>query len=296
MQETICILYTAKPLTFLPERSILLARLAVFNRGRYYMIQDAFLGILIPFLGTSLGAGCVFFLKKSLSDGIQRALTGFAAGVMVAASVWSLLIPAMEQAADLGKLAFFPAAAGFWLGILFLLLLDHLIPHLHQNSLQAEGPKSQLQRTTMMVLAVTLHNIPEGMAVGVVYAGYLAGTAQITAAGALALSLGIAIQNFPEGAIISMPLRAEGMKKGRAFWGGVLSGIVEPIGAVLTILAAGIVVPALPYLLSFAAGAMLYVVVEELIPEMSQGQHSNVGTVFFAVGFSVMMVLDVALG
>ena len=230
------------------------------------MIQDAFWGILIPFLGTSLGAGCVFFLKKSLSDGIQRALTGFAAGVMVAASVWSLLIPAMEQAADLGRLAFFPAAVGFWLGILFLLLLDHLIPHLHQNSLQAEGPKSQLQRTTMMVLAVTLHNIPEGMAVGVVYAGYLAGTAQITAAGALALSLGIAIQNFPEGAIISMPLRAEGMKKGQAFWGGVLSGIVEPIGAVLTILAAGIVVPALPYLLSFAAGAMLYVVVEELIP------------------------------
>ena len=237
------------------------------------MIQDAFWGILIPFLGTSLGAGCVFFLKNALRDGIQRALTGFAAGVMVAASVWSLLIPAMEQAANLGRLAFFPAAVGFWLGILFLLLLDHLIPHLHQNSLQAEGPKSQLQRTTMMVLAVTLHNIPEGMAVGVVYAGYLAGTAQITAAGALALSLGIAIQNFPEG-----------------------SGIVEPIGAVLTILAAGIVVPALPYLLSFAAGAMLYVVVEELIPEMSQGQHSNVGTVFFAVGFSVMMVLDVALG
>ena len=296
MQETICILYTAKPLTFLPERSILLVRLVIFNRRRYYMIQGAFWGILIPFLGTSLGAGCVFFLKNSLRDGIQRALTGFAAGVMVAASVWSLLIPAMEQAADLGRLAFFPAAVGFWLGILFLLLLDHLIPHLHQNSLQAEGPKSQLQRTTMMVLAVTLHNIPEGMAVGVVYAGYLAGTAQITAAGALALSLGIAVQNFPEGAIISMPLRAEGMKKGRAFWGGVLSGIVEPIGAVLTILAAGIVVPALPYLLSFAAGAMLYVVVEELIPEMSQGQHSNVGTVFFAVGFSVMMVLDVALG
>ena len=296
MQETICILYTAKPLTFLPERSILLVWLVVLNRRRYYMIQDAFWGILIPFLGTSLGAGCVFFLKNSLRDGIQRALTGFAAGVMVAASIWSLLIPAMEQAADLGRLAFFPAAVGFWLGILFLLLLDHLIPHLHQNSLQAEGPKSQLQRTTMMVLAVTLHNIPEGMAVGVVYAGYLAGTAQITAAGALALSLGIAIQNFPEGAIISMPLRAEGMKKGRAFWGGVLSGIVEPIGAVLTILAAGIVVPALPYLLSFAAGAMLYVVVEELIPEMSQGQHSNVGTVFFAVGFSVMMVLDVALG
>ena len=259
-------------------------------------MQDAFWGILIPFLGTSLGAGCVFFLKKSLSDGIQRALTGFAAGVMVAASVWSLLIPAMEQAADLGRLAFFPAAVGFWLGILFLLLLDHLIPHLHQNSLQAEGPKSQLQRTTMMVLAVTLHNIPEGMAVGVVYAGYLAGTAQITAAGALALSLGIAIQNFPEGAIISMPLRSEGMGKAKAFAGGMLSGAVEPVGALLTILAAGLVVPALPYLLSFAAGAMLYVVVEELIPEMSQGEHSNVGTLAFALGFTLMMALDVALG
>ena len=259
-------------------------------------MSDAFYGILIPFLGTSLGAGCVFFLKKSLSDSIQRALTGFAAGVMVAASVWSLLIPAMDQSASMGRLAFFPAAVGFWLGILFLLLLDHVIPHLHQNSTQAEGPRSQLQRTTMMVLAVTLHNIPEGMAVGVVYAGYLSGSAQITAASALALSLGIAIQNFPEGAIISMPLRAEGVKKSRAFWGGVLSGIVEPIGAVLTILAAGIIVPALPYLLSFAAGAMLYVVVEELIPEMSQGEHSNIGTVFFAVGFSVMMVLDVALG
>ena len=191
---------------------------------------------------------------------------------------------------------FIPAAAGFWGGILFLLLLDHIIPHLHRYSVSTEGPKSRLQRTTMMVLAVTLHNIPEGMAVGVVYAGYLSGSAQITAAGALALSLGIAIQNFPEGAIISLPLRAEGMGKARAFWGGVLSGIVEPIGAVLTILAASLIVPALPYLLSFAAGAMLYVVVEELIPEMSQGAHSNIGTVFFAVGFSLMMVLDVALG
>ena len=259
-------------------------------------MTDAFYGILIPFLGTSLGAASVFFLKQSLGDHIQRALTGFVAGVMVAASIWSLLIPAMNQSAALGKLAFFPAAVGFWLGILFLLLLDHIIPHLHRNSEQAEGPHSQLQRTTMMMLAVTLHNIPESMAVGVVSAGYLSGTAQITAAGALALSLGIAIQNFPEGAIISMPLRAEGMGKGRAFWGGVLSGIVEPIGAVLTILAASIIVPALPYLLSFAAGAMLYVVVEELIPEMSQGEHSDIGTVFFAVGFSLMMVLDVALG
>ena len=259
-------------------------------------MTDAFYGILIPFLGTSLGAASVFFLKKSLGDYIQRALTGFAAGVTVAASIWSLLIPAMDQSEAFGKLAFFPAVVGFWMGILFLLLLDHIIPHLHRNSQQAEGPHSQLQRTTMMVLAVTLHNIPEGMAVGVVYAGYLSGTAQITAAGALALSLGIAIQNFPEGAIISMPLRAEGMSKGRAFWGGVLSGVVEPIGAVLTILAASVIVPALPYLLSFAAGAMLYVVVEELIPEMSQGEHSDIGTVLFAVGFSLMMVLDVALG
>ena len=258
--------------------------------------MEAVYGILIPFLGTSLGAACVFFMKQSLSDRLQRSLIGFAAGVMVAASVWSLLIPAIEQSAALGAFAFVPAAVGFWAGILFLLALDHIIPHLHQNSGQAEGPKSRLQRTTMMVLAVTLHNIPEGMAVGVVYAGYLSGSAQITAAGALALSLGIAIQNFPEGAIISMPLRAEGMGKGRAFWGGVLSGVVEPIGAVLTILAARHIVPALPYLLSFAAGAMLYVVVEELIPEMSQGDHSNIGTVFFAVGFSVMMILDVALG
>ncbi len=258
--------------------------------------MESFWGILIPFLGTSLGAACVFFMKKSLSDTVQRALTGFAAGVMVAASVWSLLIPAIERSAGRGKLAFLPAVLGFWVGILFLLALDHIIPHLHAKSGQLEGPKSRLQRTTMMVLAVTLHNIPEGMAVGVVYAGYLSGDTQITAAGALALSLGIAIQNFPEGAIISLPLRAEGMKKGRAFRDGVLSGAVEPIGAVLTVLAARMVVPALPYLLSFAAGAMLYVVVEELIPEMSQGDHSNIGTVFFAVGFSVMMILDVALG
>ena len=253
-------------------------------------------GILIPFLGTTLGAACVFFMRRQLGDAIQRTLTGFAAGVMVAASVWSLLIPAMEQAAWMEKLAFFPAFVGFWIGVLFLLGLDHLIPHLHAKSNQVEGPKSQLQKTTMMVLAVTLHNIPEGMAVGVVYAGLLSGSTQITAAGALALSIGIAIQNFPEGAIISMPLRAEGESKVRAFLGGVLSGIVEPIGAVLTILGARLIVPALPYLLSFAAGAMLYVVVEELIPEMSQGKHSNLGTLAFAVGFSIMMTLDVALG
>ena len=258
--------------------------------------METFLGILIPFLGTTLGSACVFFMKKSLSDLVRRSLAGFAAGVMVAASIWSLLIPAIEQSEDMGKLSFLPAFIGFWVGVLFLLLLDRLIPHLHVGSEQAEGPKSKLGRTTMMVLAVTLHNIPEGMAVGVVYAGFLAGNTQITAASALALSIGIAIQNFPEGAIISMPLRAEGVRKSRAFLGGMLSGVVEPIGAVLTLLAAQFVIPALPYLLSFAAGAMLYVVVEELIPEMSQGRHSNLGTVFFAVGFSVMMVLDVALG
>ena len=258
--------------------------------------MNTFLGILIPFLGTTLGACCVFFMRQSLGERVQRMLIGFAAGVMVAASMWSLLIPAIEQSEGLGKFAFVPAAVGFWAGILFLLSLDHVIPHLHQNSDEAEGPKGELHRTTMMVLAVTLHNIPEGMAVGVVYAGYLAGSTQISAAGAMALSLGIAIQNFPEGAIISMPLRAEGRGKGRAFLRGMLSGIVEPIGAVLTILAARLIIPALPYLLSFAAGAMLYVVVEELIPEMSQGKHSDIGTIFFAVGFSVMMALDVALG
>ena len=253
-------------------------------------------GIMIPFLGTSLGAACVFFMKKSMGDILQKILTGFAAGVMVAASVWSLLIPSLEQAESLGKWSFVPAVTGFWLGILFLLVLDHVIPHLHMGSNEAEGPKSKLQKTTMLVLAVTLHNIPEGMAVGVVFAGFLAGNESITAMGALALALGIAIQNFPEGAIISMPLKAEGMSKGKAFLNGVVSGIVEPVGALLTILAAGIVIPVLPYLLSFAAGAMIYVVVEELIPEMSEGHHSNIGTVFFALGFSVMMILDVSLG
>ena len=258
--------------------------------------MEVLFGILISFIGTALGSACVFFMKRSLGDLVQRALAGFAAGVMVAASIWSLLIPAIEQSKGMGKLSFLPAFIGFWVGVLFLLLLDRLIPHLHIGSDKAEGPKSKLGRTTMMVLAVTLHNIPEGMAVGVMYAGFLAGNSQITAASALALSLGIAIQNFPEGAIISMPLKAEGQKKSKAFLGGVLSGVVEPVGAVLTLLAARLVIPALPYLLSFAAGAMLYVVVEELIPEMSQGRHSNIGTIFFAVGFSIMMTLDVALG
>ena len=229
-------------------------------------------GILIPFAGTSLGAACVLFMKKGLNERIQRVLTGFAAGVMVAASIWSLLLPAIEQSESMGKLSFFPAVVGFWIGILFLLLLDHIIPHLHMN------------------------NIPEGMAVGVVYAGWNAGNSGITLTGALALSIGIAIQNLPEGAIISMPLHAEGMSKRKAFIYGVLSGLVEPIGAIITILAAGVIIPVLPYLLSFAAGAMIYVVVEELIPEMSAGEHSNIGTIMFAVGFTVMMMLDVALG
>ena len=253
-------------------------------------------GILIPFAGTALGAACVFFMKKNFNPKVQKSLTGFAAGVMVAASIWSLLMPAMEQAASMGKYAVIPADVGFWLGILFLLLLDHVIPHLHMNSEKAEGPKNNLKRTTMLVFAVTLHNIPEGMAVGVVYAGWLSGNVGISLMGALALSIGIAIQNFPEGAIISMPLRAEGMSKPKAFLCGVLSGAVEPIGAFLTILAISIVLPALPYLLSFAAGAMIYVVIEELIPEMSTGEHSNLGTIFFAVGFTIMMTLDVVLG
>ena len=254
------------------------------------------MGLLIPFVGTAAGAACVFFLKKELKIGIERALTGFAAGVMVAASIWSLIVPAIEQSEDKGRWAFLPAFIGFWLGILFLLLLDHIIPHLHREIDQVEGPKSNLSRTVMLVLAVTLHNIPEGMAVGVVYAGLVNESGMITAGSALALALGIAIQNFPEGAIISMPLYAEGKSKPKSFWLGVLSGAVEPVFGGLTILIAGLVVPAMPYLLSFAAGAMLYVVVEELIPEMSAGEHSNIGVVSFAAGFSLMMALDVALG
>lgn len=260
------------------------------------MWLDVFEGLSIPFLGTVLGSACVFFMKKELSRNIQRALTGFAGGVMVAASIWSLLIPAMSLSENKGRLAFLPAFIGFWLGILFLLFLDRVIPHLHMYADKAEGPKSRAAKTTMMVLAVTLHNIPEGMAVGVVYAGLLSGSAEITAGGALALSLGIAIQNFPEGAIISMPLHAEGKTKLKSFGLGALSGAVEPIGALLTVLFAGLLVPAMPYLLAFAASAMIYVVVEELIPEMSAGEHSNIGVVMFAFGFTVMMALDVALG
>ena len=260
------------------------------------MDMNAFYGILIPFIGTSAGAACVFFMKKDLNAYVQRCLTGFAAGVMVAASIWSLLIPAIDQSVEMGKFSFVPALIGFWIGVLFLLMLDHIVPHLHQHSDQAEEPKSCQQRTTMLVLAVTLHNIPEGMAVGVVYAGYLTGKAQITMMGALALSLGIAIQNFPEGAIISLPLKGEGMSSNRAFLYGTLSGVVEPVAALLTVLLYRVLAPVLPYLLAFAAGAMMYVVVEELIPETAEGEHSNIGTIGFAVGFALMMMLDVALG
>lgn len=260
------------------------------------MIKSIFIGLMVPFLGTTLGSACVFLMKNKMNIQVERALTGFASGVMVAASIWSLLVPAMDQTKDMGRFAFVPAFIGFWAGILFLLFLDSVIPHLHMNTDKAEGPRSKLAKMTMMVLAVTLHNIPEGMAVGVVYAAFKLGNADISAGAALALSLGIAIQNFPEGAIISMPLAAEGRSRKKAFVYGVLSGVVEPAFGFLTILAVGFIVPAMPYLLSFAAGAMLYVVVEELIPEMSVGEHSNIGVVMFAVGFTLMMALDVALG
>ncbi|MBQ9155422.1 MAG: ZIP family metal transporter [Eubacterium sp.] len=259
------------------------------------MTGKILLGIIIPFIGTSLGAAMVFLLKQQISDNLQKILTGFAAGVMVAASFWSLLEPALESSEGMGKLAFIPAAVGFMVGIGFLLLLDEVTPHMHMDH-QMEGPQSKLKKTTKLILAVTLHNIPEGLAVGVVYAGWRSGQAGVNQAAALALALGIAIQNFPEGAIVSMPLRAEGMPKGKTFIYGVLSGAVEPVASVITILFASLVVPVLPYLLAFAAGAMMYVVVEELIPEMSEGEHSNKGTIAFSLGFVVMMVLDVALG
>ena len=252
-------------------------------------------GLLIPFLGTALGAALVFFMKKELNPCIQKMLSGFAAGVMIAASVWSLLIPSMEMSADRGRFAFVPAAVGFCLGMIFLLILDKTVPHMHLDETE-EGIKSNLQKTTMMVLAVTLHNIPEGMAVGILYAGWASGSAQITEAGALSLALGIAIQNFPEGAIISMPLHSRGLSKAKSCWYGVLSGIVEPLAGLLTILLANLVLPVLPYFLSFAAGAMIYVVVEELVPEMAEGEHSNWGTITFMLGFALMMILDVALG
>ncbi len=253
-------------------------------------------GVMIPFIGTTLGSAMVFFMKNQINRKLEKLLMGFAAGVMVAASVWSLLIPSIEMADGQGKIAWIPAAAGFILGMAFLLLLDSVIPHLHLDTDKPEGIRSKAKKTTMMVFAVTLHNIPEGMAVGVTFAGALLGDAQITMAGAFTLALGIAIQNFPEGAIISMPLKSTGVSRKRAFLYGTLSGLVEPVGAVLTILLAGLIVPMLPYFLAFAAGAMIYVVVEELIPESQSGEHTNIGTIGVAVGFVVMMVLDVALG
>jgi len=258
--------------------------------------MNVLIGLLIPFLGTTLGAGMVFFMKHKMHASVEKVLLGFASGVMVAASIWSLLIPAIDMATEQKIIAWLPATIGFILGMIFLLILDNIIPHLHLKSKEPEGPKSKLEKTTMMVLAVTLHNIPEGMAVGVAIAGALNGNSTITMAGAIALSVGIAIQNFPEGAIISMPLKEEGISKKKSFFYGALSGIVEPIGGLITILLTSLVIPILPYLLSFAAGAMMYVVVEELIPESQVGKHSNLGTIGFSIGFIIMMILDVALG
>ena len=259
-------------------------------------MKELFWGLMIPFIGTTLGAMTVFLMKNEMNRKTEKLLLGFASGVMIAASVWSLIIPSIDMAESQGKVAWIPAAIGFLAGIIFLLVLDSLIPHLHLKSDKPEGIKAKLKKTTMMVFAVTLHNIPEGMAVGVIFAGTLIQNTGITMAGAFALAIGIAIQNFPEGAIISMPLKSEGMSKTRAFLYGTLSGIVEPIGALITILLTNAVVPVLPYLLSFAAGAMIYVVVEELIPESQSGDHSNIGTIGVAIGFVIMMILDVALG
>lgn len=258
--------------------------------------MELVVGLAIPFLGTTLGSAMVFFMKNKMSQKVEKILLGFASGVMIAASIWSLLIPSIDMAENQGVAPWIPATIGFLVGMLFLLILDSVIPHLHLESDKPEGIKSKLKKTTMMVLAVTLHNIPEGMAVGVTFAGALIGNTVIAMTSAYALAVGIAIQNFPEGAIISMPLKSEGVTKSKAFLYGMLSGIVEPIGAILTILLTNIIVPILPYLLSFAAGAMIYVVVEELIPESQAGEHSNIGTVGVAIGFVIMMILDVALG
>ena len=254
------------------------------------------LGLLIPLLGTMLGSAFVFFMKDEMPERIQKTLLGFASGVMVAASVWSLLIPAMEMEKSSGAWAVLPAAVGFFLGIGFLLLLDELTPHLHLGSNSPEGPRSRLSRTAMLALAVTIHNLPEGMAVGVVFAGAEQGVGGLSLASAVAVSLGIAIQNVPEGAIISMPMRAEGNSRWRSFLLGSLSGAVEPVGGLAVVLLASLLTPVLPYMLAFAAGAMFYVVVEELIPEASSGKHSNLSTIGFAVGFVLMMVLDVVMG
>ncbi len=258
-------------------------------------MYEIIIPIMIPFIGTLLGSGCVFFLKKDLSSVVEKLLLGFASGVMIAASVWSLLIPAMDMSEHMGKLSFIPASVGFLLGIIFLYVLDHNVPHMHLDN-QIEGKKANISQSMMLFFAVALHNIPEGMAVGVIFAGVLSGHGEVSMAGAIALSIGIAIQNFPEGAIISMPLKKTGISKMKAFLYGVASGIVEPIGAIITIALSSFIIPYIPYLLSFAAGSMMYVVVEELIPEGSQGTHSNLATIGFALGFVLMMILDVALG
>jgi len=257
---------------------------------------EVFWGLFIPFMGTVLGSGCVLFMKNKVNTLLQKGLTGFASGVMVAASIWSLIIPAIDQSADMGKFAFFPTVLGFWIGVGFLFMVDNLTPHLHLTGSKAEGPQSHLSRATMLTIAVAIHNIPEGMAVGVVFAGWLSGQENISLAGALALAIGIAIQNFPDGAIIAMPLRAEGNSRKKSFLAGVLSGIDEPIAAIITILLAQTLTPFMPYLLAFAAGAMFYVVVEELIPDASTGEHSDIASITFSLGFTIMLVLEIALG
>ena len=259
-------------------------------------MENIAIGLLIPFLGTTLGSAMVFLMKDKINSRVEKFLLGFASGVMMAASVWSLMIPSIDMAQEEHIIKWLPAAVGFSLGIIFLLVIDSITPHLHLKSKKPEGLKAKLKNSTMMVLAVTIHNIPEGMSVGVVFAGILSQNISISLAGAFALSIGIAIQNFPEGAIISMPLKGEGLSKGKSFLYGALSGIVEPIAAIITILIASVIEPILPYLLSFAAGAMIYVVVEELIPELQEGEHSNIGTIGVAIGFVIMMILDVALG
>ncbi|MBQ8293368.1 MAG: ZIP family metal transporter [Bacilli bacterium] len=257
---------------------------------------ETIFSVIIPFIGTVLGAATVFFVRKRLSDNVQRAFSGFAAGVMVAAAIWSLILPSFDASADMGKLSFIPVIIGLWLGFLFLMILDKVVPHVHIDSDETEGPKCNFKKSTMTALAVALHNLPEGMAVGIVLASAQDETSVVPLSMAIALAIGIAIQNFPEGAIISLPLHDCGIKRSKTFLLGVLSGIVEPLGAVLTLLLASFITPILPYMLSFAAGAMIYVVVEELIPEMSKGKHSHIGTIFFAIGFSLMMILDIILG
>ena len=259
-------------------------------------MTEIIFSILIPFVGTVLGAACVFFVKGKLKTSVQKAFSGFAAGVMIAASIWSLILPSFEASTHMKNWSFIPVIVGIWIGFLFLMLLDKVIPHLHIDKNECEGPKCNLRKSTMTALAVALHNLPEGMAVGVVLASATNEGSSVPLSMAIALAIGIAVQNFPEGAIISVPLADSGVKKSKTFLLGILSGIVEPLGAIITMLIAGFVTPILPYILSFAAGAMIYVVVEELIPEMNDEHHSHIGTIWFAIGFTIMIILDVILG